>query len=231
MEVFKSAFLNRIAKSFAFKYTKLGAAHYPYNIEPIQLACLIEQIERTRDLTGNIAEIGVARGMTTRFLVEHLRLQKLDSTLRYYAIDTFDSFTKPDVDHEVKQRGKQPNQFYEYNYFDYEAWKRHFVEFGFVEAIKSDCTQVDYLKLSPFKLVFLDVDLYLPTKKTLELIYDLMVTGGAIVVDDVQEGNKYDGAYQALIEFVAERGLTPQFVGNKGALLIKMGAAKDFRGV
>src|SRR6516165_1499083 len=127
MEFSKSLFLNRMAKSFAFKYTALGAANYPYNIEPIQLSCLIEQIERTSALTGNIAEIGVARGMTTRFLAEHLRLRGLHSTLKYYAIDTFNSFTKTDVEFEVQRRGKLAENFYAFNYLDYEAWKRHFV--------------------------------------------------------------------------------------------------------
>lgn len=221
MEVFRSALLNRIAKSVAFKYTKIGAAHYPYNVEPIQLSYLVQRIEETRHLAGNIVEIGVARGMTTRFLVEHIRLQGLGSTLRYYAIDTFESFIKADLDHEVRHRGKRLAELKGYDYNDFEAWKRHFSDFPFLEAIKSDCTVVNYQKLAPLKLVFLDVDLYMPTKKTLSMIYDLVLDGGSIVVDDVEDKKNYDGAYQAYMEFVAAKELPPLIIGNKCGVILK----------
>lgn len=221
MKISRSAFLNRVLKSLAFKYTALGAAHYPYNVEPTQLAYLVRQIDRLRDVKGNIAEIGVARGMTTRFLAEHIRNEKLDSGMRYFAIDTFTSFTNADLDYEVQQRGKKRKELVGFNYFDYDAFKRQFAQFSFVEAIQSDCTLVNYKDLAPLKLVFLDVDLYLPTKKTLPLLLDSLVDGGVIAVDDVQDKMSYDGAHQAYMEFVKERGLNPVLIGNKCGVYVK----------
>ena len=214
-------YFKETAKSFVFKYTTLGVPTYKYNIEPIQLAALINEIERLKKVQGNIVEIGVARGLTTRMLCQHIVNQKIDSTLTLYAVDTFDSFTDEDLDYEVQKRGKLLPELKAFGYNDYEVWKKNFIQFPFVQAIKSDCSAVDYTKLGPIKVAFLDVDLYLPTKKTLTKIYDVLVSGGVILVDDVLANNKYDGAYQAYMEFCDEYKITPHIIGNKCGLVVK----------
>lgn len=209
------------AKSFVFKYTKFGAPTYRYNIEPIQLATLINEIERLKNVKGNIVEIGVARGLTTRLLCQHIINQKLESTLSLYAIDTFNSFTSEDLDYEVQKRGKQLPELKAFGYNDFEVWKKNFVQFPFVKPIQSDCSIVDYNKIGPIKIAFLDVDLYLPTKKTLIKLYEALVDDGVILVDDVLTDNKYDGAYQAYMEFCGEYKVSPQIIGNKCGLIYK----------
>lgn len=213
--------LKEAAKSFVFKYTNLAAPTYRYNIEPIQLTVLINEIERQKDIKGNIVEIGVARGLTTRFLCEHIRKQKLENTLKLYAIDTFDSFTKEDLEYEVKSRGKNLFDLEAFGYNDFEIWKKNFLEFPFLVPIKSDCSIVDYTEISPIKLAFLDVDLYLPTQKTLVKLFDALVPGGVIVVDDVLNNNTYDGAYQAYMEFCDANKMKPEIIGTKCGVIRK----------
>ena len=213
--------IKETAKSFVFKYTKFGAPTYRYNIEPIQLATLINEIERLKKVKGNIVEIGVARGLTTRLLCQHIINQKLESTLSLYAIDTFNSFTSEDLDYEVQKRGKKLPELKAFGYNDFEVWKKNFVHFPFVKPIQSDCSIVDYKKIGPIKIAFLDVDLYLPTKKTLIKLYDALVDDGVILVDDVLTNNKYDGAYQAYMEFCDEYKISPQTIGNKCGLIYK----------
>jgi hypothetical protein len=222
IKIFKSKFLNEAAKSFAFKYTRLGAPNYPYTIEPIQLSFLIGEIERLRGIKGNIVEIGVARGMTTRFIAEHIKRQNIDQTLKLFALDTFESFTKTDLDYEVGKRGKHLSELRAFAYNDYEVWKSNFVEFPFVTAVKTDCSSFDYLRLSPIKLAFLDVDLYLPTKNALQKLYASVVAGGTIVVDDVVNNATYDGAYQAYVEFCEARKISPKIIGNKCGVIHKL---------
>ena len=134
--LFKS--VKEAAKSFAFKYTNLAVPTYRYNIEPIQLAALINEIERLKDLKGNIVEIGVARGLTTRLLCQHIVNQKLGATLTLYAVDTFDSFTPEDLEYEVQKRGKLLPELKAFGYNDFDVWKKNFVQFPFVKAIQSD---------------------------------------------------------------------------------------------
>ena len=208
------------AKKIAFRYTPFGAPHYPYPcMEPIELATLVMEMERLRGKPGAIFEIGVARGMTTRFLAEHI--QASGSGDRLIAIDTFSSFVDSDVAFEIAHRGKNRIDIAAFAYNNFEAWKRNFRAFDFVEAIKADCAQVDYGSIGPVKLALLDVDLYLPVSRTLPPLYGALVPGGVILVDDVAGDKVYDGAHQAYHEFCAERGLAPTMVGNKCGLIRK----------
>lgn len=210
-----------LAKKIAFKHTRLGAPSYGYNVEPIQLATLVMELERLKNIEGNVVEIGVARGMTTRFLAQHIANQKLEKFLTYYAIDTFESFTNADLKFEVEQRGKSLLDLQGFDYNDHLIWQSNFLDFPFVKAIKSDCSSYDYSKIKPIKLTFLDVDLYLPTKKTLPKIYDATVSGGVILVDDVLNNTTYDGAYQAYMEFCEENGFPKRILGNKCGVIQK----------
>jgi len=211
-----------LAKKVAFRHTKLGAPRYEFNVEPIQLATLVMELERLKDIDGNVVEIGVARGMTTRFLAQHIANQKLDKSLSYYAIDTFESFTNADLMYEVEHRGKSLADLQGFAYNDQIIWQRNFLDFPFVKAIKADCSNYDYSKIHPIKLTFLDVDLYLPTKNSLPKIYDATVSGGVILVDDVLNNSTYDGAYQAFMEFCEENSFPKKIIGNKCGFIQKI---------
>ncbi len=213
--------LKEKAKTLIFRHTSLAAPTYRYNIEPIQLAYLIMEIERFKNVQGNIVEIGVARGLTTRFLAQHIKNQKLDQSLKLYAVDTFESFTEADLAFEVGNRGKSLEALDAFKYNDYDVWKNNFTEFKFVVPVQSDCSIVDYDKLGPIKVAFLDVDLYLPTQKTLPKLFSALVPGGVILVDDVLQGTDYDGAYQAYMEFCETIRQAPEVIGNKCGIIRK----------
>lgn len=208
-------------KLFAYKNTNLRPPpDYPYMVEPTELASLINELERLRNVKGNIVEIGVFRGMTTRFVCEYIESQKIPDT-NYFAIDTFESFTSQDLDFEVQQRGKKDSEINSFAINDFDVWARNFAKYPFVSAIKDDCSNVDYNLFAPIKLVFLDVDLYRPTKKTLPKIYDALIDEGVILVDDVMDNGMWDGAYQAYMEFCGELGLQPEIIGNKCGVIRK----------
>ncbi len=79
--------------------------------------------------------------------------------------------------------------------------------------------QVVFVQGQKFSTALLDVDLYLPTMAALELIYPRMVEGGTVVVDDVREAGKWDGAYKAFSEFVARTGTQCRLVPPKCGIL------------
>lgn len=209
------------AKRLAFRHTNLFKPGYPYNTEPIQLATLIHEIERLRNEPGAIVEIGVARGMTTRFLCEHMVKSGITDT-PYYALDTYQSFIASDVEYEVLHRNKRRNELLNnFGYNDFRRWQENFKEFPFVKAVQADCSTFAYDTIMPFKLVFLDVDLYLPTQKALPKIYELLAPGGIILIDDVRNHGMYDGAYQSYMEFCAGNQIPPCIVGNKCGVIKK----------
>ena len=208
-----------LVKKVAFRHTKLGTPRYPFNIELLQLAMLVFEIDRLKDTIGAIVEIGVARGMTTRFVCEHL-IRRGYANQKLYAIDTFQSFLKSDIDYEVthrgETRGKELKEMFAYN--DFEIWKKNFSGFPFVKVIQSDCATFDYATIAPIKLAFLDVDLYLPTKRALPGIYEHICDGGIIMIDDVEGGI---GARQAYMEFCEELKISPTVVGNRCGIIRK----------
>jgi predicted O-methyltransferase YrrM len=210
--------IREFAKKIAFRYASLGAPEYPYIVEPIQLATFVNELERVKNMTGSILEIGVARGMTTRFICEHL-VASGRTHEKLCVIDTFQSFVPRDVDYEVKHRGKGPKDIWGFGYIDHESWMRNFRKFPFVTAHKADCATFDYSLVSPIKFAFLDVDLYLATKAALGHIYANLVDGGVILVDDVMQPSRWDGAYQAYCEFCDEVGLPFQQVGSKMGII------------
>ena len=213
--------LKEYIKKLVFRHTKLGVPRYSYNVEPEQLAEIISGIvslSKNREKL-NLLEIGVARGMTTRFIAEHIVRNKLAAN--FYCLDTFSSFTKSDLDHEIQQRGKDPSELNGFAYNDFQIWKRNFSEFEFIKAIKCDVGQFDFSNVvGGIDLVFLDVDLYLPTLKALRNMKNFLNDGAIVLVDDVADNNRWDGAFEAFFEFVSETGLDYQLVGNKCGKII-----------
>jgi hypothetical protein len=215
-----SKILRDLAKAFIFRHTRFGAPRYPYLVEPMQLATIIYELERIRDLPGAILEIGVARGMTTRFMCEHLiRMGRTSEPL--YAIDTFESFKEDHLKFETAVRGKTRDELAAFAYNDFEIWSKNFKQFPFVMPCKADCATFDYSSIGPIKFAFLDVDLYLPTREALNRIYIELCEGGVILVDDVTTGINWDGAHQAYVEFCSKQGIQTNFLGTKCGLIRK----------
>lgn len=215
-------YLKEMIKKYLFRYTSMGRPLYDFNVEPIQLTALINEFERLKKTEGCICEIGVARGSTTKFLAEHITLQGEANNQIYYAIDTFSSFTAEDMEHEVKHRGKKLSEIRGFEYNDYDAWSSNFRDKSFIKPIKADCSKFDYSSISPIKMSFLDVDLYLPTKGALPKLYDATTIGGVILVDDCTDKTvNYDGAYQAYMEFCEQMSIEPIIIGNKCGVIYK----------
>ena len=207
-------------KKFIFRHTNFAKPKYKYNVEPVQLSELIKSIDALSSVKKNtIVEIGVARGMTTRFLAEHISLQNYN--VDYYCIDTFSSFTDKDINHEIEKRNKNKEDLLGFTYNDYSKWKKNFQEYKFIKPIKCDCSTFDFSSIAPINLCFLDVDLYLPTIKTLNNIWNFMAKDSVIFVDDVMDNNEWDGAFQAFMEFVNDKKLNYYLIGNKCGVIKK----------
>lgn len=211
-----------LGKTFVFRYTPLGRPGYAYNLEPIQLAEIINQIERLKNSEGNILEVGVARGMTTKFVLTHLNSNGGLSSGKYVALDTFNSFPSEDLYYEVAERGKRLWELRGFGYISLRSWAKSFKNEELLQIIQSDCKKFDFSKISPIKFALIDVDLYLPTLSALEGIYKELINGGAILIDDCKDDVLYDGAYKATKEFCQKYDVSLKRIGQKGALIVKM---------
>lgn len=197
------------------------APHYPYKIDPGQLAAMVELIESSRAAGGAVIEIGVAQGNTSVFLMEHLR--NMDDGRDLLLFDTFSGFTDASIDVEVAQRGKDRADYDKFKYGDEDIFRRRLTAAGYARfrTFKGDASAFDWTTLGPIGAVLLDIDLYEPTKAILDAVYPLLCDGGGIVVDDCVEGGPWDGSLQAYQEFIAAHDMAYERVGHKGAVVRK----------
>jgi O-methyltransferase len=195
------------------------APKYPYKVNPAQLCAMLKFIDATRTSGGVIAEIGVAQGGTSTFILEHLKTTGDDRTLLLF--DTFSGFTYDSIDYEVSVRGKSRAAYDSFRYGDEVRFRENLRMRGYQQfrTIKGDAPRFNWSSLGPIGAVLLDIDLYQPTIKLLEAIYPHLQSGGGIVVDDCLAGTPWDGSLQAYEEFIATHDLPFLRVGHKGAII------------
>jgi O-methyltransferase len=210
-----------IAKYVAYRtpLMRLLGPRYPYKITPGELAFLCDAISNTKEVGGAILEIGVAKGDTSVFLLEHLRTTGDPRGL--FLIDTFSGFTPESVEHEIKYRGKDDSDMKAFSYGSEKTLHGSLRGCGYENftLIKGDASSVEFAKYAPISVVLLDIDLYVPTKVTLENIWPHMSKPGFILVDDCLPDTPWDGALLAYQEFVAAHNLEPAIVGMKGGVI------------
>ena len=201
---------------------RLMVPKYPYKLDPGELVAMIELIEGSRAGGGAIAEVGVAKGDTSLFLLEHLK--SVGDQRELMLFDTFSGFTQESIDVEVEERGKPAEYFDKFRYGDEARFQRHLTKAGHTHfrTIKGDAAKYDWESLGPLGAMLLDIDLYAPTIAILEQVFPLLVDGGGIVVDDCLENTAWDGSLQAYQEFTAAHGLPFERVGRKGAVIRKI---------
>lgn len=201
----------RIFPEFTFQFTAQ------------QLCFLCKCLSETMSIDGNMAEIGCEYGQTTVFLNNYIDDLGL-SHKKYFSIDTFSGFSEADVTFEVEGRSKRKD-FYKGFSENRKEWYERTMEINKVrrvDVIEADINEFDLHSLGPLSFALLDVDLYRPTKKALPELYELLSPGGVLVVDDCDSSNYFwDGAYQAYIEFVESRGITPRIIYKKLGVIRK----------
>jgi hypothetical protein len=197
------------------------APSYPYKLNPGQLGAMLALIDGTRDTGGCVAEIGVAQGDTSVFLLEHLRTN--GDPRRLFLFDTFGGFTAESIEVEVSGRGKEAGEYEAFRYGDEKRFARNLRNAGYdrFEIVVGDASRFDWSTVAPIGAVILDIDLYQPTISTLNAIWPRLVPGGGIVVDDCLPGTPWDGSLQAYEEFISAQGLPFERVGEKGAVVRK----------
>lgn len=217
-------------KRAAFRWRglrELSRPRYGYNIEPTQLAWLCDAIEDTRTIgssdnrqPGCIVEVGVARGMTSVFLLEHMR--QTGDRRTYVCLDTFSGFTKQDVEHEVKVRGKKRSHFRGFQYNQKTIFEENLWKCGFDNVVVHECDagSFDWRGIPFIDVMLLDVDLYVPSKAVLANSFERWSKCARIMLDDISPAGDYDGAFHAYREFCESNGFPEVKIGNKGGVIV-----------
>jgi O-methyltransferase len=169
-----------------------------------------------RKIEGDVAELGVYKGVTAKLFHYYLRDRQL------HLFDTFGGFDARDVEAEAQRTGLKATTK-QFSDTSLEAVRKyvsprndnvHFYQ-GFFPG-----TVPIWLHDHKFALVHLDADLYEPILAGLRFFYERMSRGGYLIVHDY---NAWAGARQAVTEFMADKVEVPVPMPDKSgsALIVK----------
>jgi O-methyltransferase len=162
-----------------------------------RLYTLWQLVERLPESAAAIAEVGVYKGGSARFIAEAMRLRGRE--IPFYVCDTFRGHEE--VDPAFDGRHRVGEQFV---HVKFEKVKKYLSKFPFIQVIQGNIreTAAAFAGERAFGFVHLDVDVYPITRFCLEFFASRMVTGGAIVVDDYSS-RTCEGVTRAVDEFAA----------------------------
>ncbi|MBX2834521.1 MAG: TylF/MycF family methyltransferase [Micavibrio sp.] len=196
---------------------------YPYMFTPAQMLTLCDFALRAADKKGAFVEIGCAYGNTTIFLNKLFQDHALN--VDYHVIDTFSGFTPEDVDYEIEGRKLKPSVNMQYVFSDNDpTWFKEKMDYNGVDLAihQSDIVKFDFSKIENIAFCLFDVDLYKPTAAVLPTLYEKLVPGGVLVIDDCDKDDpNWNGAYQAYMEFIKEKGLPENIMNRKLGIIQK----------
>lgn len=162
------------------KYTALTISFYN-NI--LQILPKFESISR-----GDWVEVGVWKGGAALFL--RSMMKELDINTNLFLYDTFSEFPIHNI---TKEKDKDFMYSMELNKQNYKnsylpEVQKLFQKFNLESNVHYKVNDINSLNTSdiPNKiaLLFIDVDFYEPTYRTLELFYDSLISGAIVIIDD-----------------------------------------------
>ena len=153
---------------------------------------------KTRNVPGNIAELGVFKGKFSRYLNQHFPDRSL------YLFDTFEGFDKRDASTEQHNNYSSADQ-------DFSNTSVQAV-LGIMPHPEQCIVKKGYFPETAngledtFAFVSLDTDLYEPIYNGLVYFYPRLAQGGYIMIHDFNN-DEYKGVRDAVIKFCQEQGV------------------------
>jgi hypothetical protein len=169
---------------------------------------LAQMFNLGRPVPGETAEVGCFRGLSS-FLLCHLERQAAPgfTGATHSVVDSFEGLGPPSAEDELP-----PEVEGRFSTTSVEHVRRTLAEFPGVRIYKG-WVPAAFIMLPErrYRFVHVDVDLYKPTRDSLEYFYPRLHRGGMIVVDDFGPwpgGGKYPGCARAVMEFCEHWRLT-----------------------
>ena len=189
---------NRLPLIFPQLYKIL---RYESQLSEDQMAVLCEVLGK--DIPGNVIECGVYRGGTTVLMALYLKENRIAKKI--YALDSFSGFDRTAIEEEV-QKGQVVAQgltAFTSNSVDYV--RRKIEKLGLpdmIEIVPGYFEDTLGKITDTFSLAFIDCDLEKSAEFCLTTLWEKVVKGGYIVVDDYTNPG-YPGARMACDRFLS----------------------------
>jgi O-methyltransferase len=187
----------------------------PVMMSPNSLYVWFDILANTRELEGDVVEVGCYLGGTAALSARMLK--NIESDRDYIVIDTFDGFVEDQFDKEVEVGGAD---FLRHEFSsNSEALTRWVLDKHggeTVRMIKGDIASLPEDRL-PDKIsaCLLDVDLVDPIYAALSRVYPRLTPGGMVAVDDCDEHTYYK-ARLGYEKFMKEKGFPIEYKFGMG---------------
>jgi hypothetical protein len=215
-------------------------ANYLRRIHVGKILALWEAFKMVQDLPGSIVELGVFRGQSVLLFAKFMELMNPnDRSCSVIGFDNFRGFTDlhekdgaPDERVNKSVGGWNSSAYYDelkalIHLFDFDRFVGHKARIELVEGNIQE-TVPEYVKRNPglcIRLLNLDADMYDPTFVGLQFLYDLVLPGGVILLDEFAF-KEFPGETEAVRAFFGKN--MPKirkfpFYSNPGGYIIKEG--------
>ena len=170
-----------------------------------------EIYKKISKIKGDIIECGVFKGVSLIRFLTFRDIDKSSKTQNVYGFDAFGNFPKPTPDKRHKKRDIKFAKYHDKKIglgINVKKLENILRKKGFknYKLIKGDVTKtidqfINKKKKLKISLLHLDMDIYFPTKYTLNKLFKYIVKNGVILIDDYKH---IKGATVAVDEFLKE---------------------------
>jgi hypothetical protein len=177
---------------------------------------LFDLLDKTKSVTGDVAECGVFRGRT--LIPMALYLAQNGSPKHVLGFDSFEGFDDA-VNVDVRMGGMRSKDRHvaAFNETSLELVQAKLTRFGLRNAtlVKGFFRDtLDHHAERRFSFVHLDCDIYQSYKECLPFFYPRMNTGGIVVLDEYKDPH-WPGCTKAVDEFLADKPEKPVLVTHE----------------
>jgi len=212
--------------------TEAGRTEYWNQLEAeCNQSSMIELLEESLKLVGDVIECGVFRGSSTRRMSH--RLVELAPSKMLFACDSFEGFPQDrivDMDlslfrfrfklrRKFRQASDVPQRLI--HFFETYRVNGHVVKGYFSDTLPK-------LQSRKYCFIHIDCDIYESHLDCLNVLYEQLVPGGIVVFDDYAEP-KWPGASRAVDEFFAGHPAKPERLvnGQRGVWFVRKPLATE----
>lgn len=174
-------------------------------------------LQSVAGVLGHVAECGTRNGKSALFMLEVLPADR-----KMFLFDSFEGLSDPTPGIDPLDSAIKPGQTKRvFHNEDLDGVYRRFSSFDNAQIMKGWIPErFPDVAAERFCFVHVDVDLYQPTKDSLEFFYDRLSQHGILVCDDYGS-SAYPGSRQAMDEFFASRSETPIELPQGQAFIVK----------
>jgi len=208
--------------------SSFGSLVLKYSITSKERAdCLLDSLEKTKNIEGDVVECGVYRGGNILGMAEFFYVNKINNKI-IYAYDTYSGMTEPSDLDETYTGEKAEHIIYNPIIKCYSGLEE--VKNNIFKNTRYDCTKIKFVvgdirktldentnlpeKVS---LLRLDTDFYDSTKKELEVFWPLLSKGSIVIIDDY---GHWKGCRRAVDEFFKDKNVVMEEIDYTGRKIV-----------